>query len=137
MKRSTLTTVVALALSLSACGKYDPTKPENKLMTALRIGLAFKACSSQLQSRVASERIEGVASSDVDPVSTGKPGEWDVKFTADLTEKDGRVTRYRSVCHVRRDKATWLDARFLSEIKPPRGTVRRSPIGSIVNSGGR
>lgn len=95
-------------------------------MTGLRAVFAFKACAGELEDRFGLKEIGGVNSNDMKPVSTGKPGEWDVSFTADVTEKEsGRVTRYKGVCHVRRDKPTALDATFIKEIRPATDTVRR------------
>jgi hypothetical protein len=123
------TTVLALAvltLALCGCGPSEPGKSESGMMTGLRAIFAFKACTGKLEDRFGLKTISGVTSNDMDPVSTGKPGEWDVKFTADLTEKEtGRVTRYKGVCHVRRDKPTTLDATFVKEIRPATDTVRR------------
>ncbi|RRN66553.1 hypothetical protein [Caulobacter sp. 602-1] len=116
----------ALALALCGCGPSEPGKSESGMMTGLRAIFAFKACTGKLEDRFGLKTISGVTSNDMDPVSTGKPGEWDVKFTADLTEKEtGRVTRYKGVCHVRRDKPTTLDATFVKEIRPATDTVRR------------
>lgn len=125
MKKSVLALAV-LALALSGCGRSDPGKPESGFMTGLRAVFAFKACTGKLEDRFGLKKISGVTSNDMEPVSTGKAGEWDVKFTADVTEKEsGRVTRYQGVCHVRRDKPTTLDATFLKEIRPATDTVRR------------
>ncbi|WP_184717392.1 hypothetical protein [Caulobacter sp.] len=125
MKRTVLA-ICALALAVSACGRSDPSKPESGMMTGLRAIFAFKACTGELEERFGLSKIEGVNSNDMDPAPTGKPGEWDVKFTADLTEKEtGRVTRYKGVCHVRRDRPTTLDAEFVKEVRPARDTVRR------------
>lgn len=125
MKRTVLA-ICALALALTACGRSEPGKPESGMMTGLRAIFAFKACTGELEERFGLKKIEGVNSNDMDPVPTGKPGEWDVKFTADLTEKEtGRVTRYKGVCHVRRDRPTTLDAEFVKEVRPARDTVRR------------
>lgn len=125
-------TAAALALALSACGPapatHDTSKPEGKLTTALRAVFAFKSCTGKLEEKFGLGEINGVTSNDMDPVAVGKPGDWDVKFTADVTEKgSGRVTRYKGVCHVRRDKPTTLDATFLQEVKPAAtpGTTRR------------
>ena len=118
--------VVVLALCVSACGRTDPNKPENGLMTGLRAIFAFKACTGELRDRFGLKTVSGVSSGDMDPVAVGRPGDWDVKFTADVTEKEsGRVTRYKGVCHVRRDKPTTLEAQFLKEIRPATDTVRR------------
>ena len=118
--------VVVLALCVSACGRTDPNKPENGLMTGLRAIFAFKACTGELRDRFGLKTVSGVSSGDMDPVAVGRPGKWDVKFTADVTEKEsGRVTRYKGVCHVRRDKPTTLEAQFLKEIRPATDTVRR------------
>lgn len=125
MKRTVLALAV-LAVALSGCGRADPNKPEGKMMTGLRVVFAFKACTSELRERFALKEIEGVNSNDMDPRPTGRPGEWDVKFTADVTEKgSGRITRYQGVCHVRRDKPTTLDAAFVKEIHAGDGVVRR------------
>jgi hypothetical protein len=125
MKRTVLA-VAIMALTLSACGRTDPNKPESGMMIGLRAIFAFKACSGKLEERFGLNKLSSVNSNDMDPAPTGKPGEWDVKFTADLTEKDsGRVTRYKGVCHVRRDKPTTLDAEFVKEVRPARDTVRR------------
>ena len=125
MKRTVLALAV-LAVALSGCGRADPNKPENGMMTGLRAIFAFKACSSELQQRFGLKEIEGVNSNDMDPQPTGRPGEWDVKFTADVTEKgSGRVTRYKGVCHVRRDRPTTLDATFVKELHAGDGVVRR------------
>lgn len=108
---------LTLALALCACGPKTEGK-ENGAMTALRAVFAFKACTSKLEEQFGLGPVSGVNSNDMDPVATGKPGEWDVKFTADVTEKKtGRVTRYKGVCHVRRDKPTTLEATFLEEVK--------------------
>lgn len=125
MKRTVLALAV-LALAVSGCGPNDPSKPESGFMTGLRAVFAFKACAGELEDRFGLKEIGGVNSNDMKPVSTGKPGEWDVSFTADVTEKEsGRVTRYKGVCHVRRDKPTALDATFIKEIRPATDTVRR------------
>lgn len=124
--RKTILAVAALALALSACGRSEPGKPESGFITGLRAVFAFKACTGKLEDRFGLKEIAGVTSNDMDPVSAGRPGEWDVKFTADVTEKEsGRVTRYKGVCHVRRDKPTTLDAWFIKEIRPATDTVRR------------
>lgn len=124
--RKTVLAAVVLALAVSGCGRSEPGKSESGMMTGLRAIFAFKACTRELEDRFGLTKISGVTSNDMDPVSTGKPGEWDVKFTADLTEKEsGRVTRYKGVCHVRRDKPTTLDAAFVKEIRPATDTVRR------------
>ena len=125
MKTKVLAMAV-LALALGGCGPSEPGKSESGMMMGLRAIFAFKACTGKLEDRFGLKTISGVTSNDMDPVSTGKPGEWDVKFTADLTEKEtGRVTRYKGVCHVRRDKPTTLDATFVKEIRPATDTVRR------------
>jgi len=125
MKRTILAFAV-VALVLSGCGRADPSKPENGMMLGLRAIFAFQACSSELKERFGLNEIEGVTSNDMDPQPAGRPGEWDVKFTADVTEKgSGRVTRYGGVCHVRRDKPTSLDATFVKEIHAGDGVVRR------------
>ncbi len=126
MKRTVLALAV-LAVALSGCGPADPSKPESKMITGLRAIFAFKACTSELRERFGLKEIEGVNSNDMDPRPTGRPGEWDVRFTADVTEKgSGRVTRYKGVCHVRRDRPTSLDATFVKEIHAGDGVVRRS-----------
>jgi hypothetical protein len=125
MRVSTLTALCAV-LALSACGAPSDGK-EGGMMIALRAVFAFKACTGKLQDKFGLGKVTGITSNDMDPVSTGKPGEWDVKFTADVTEKkSGRVTRYTGVCHVRRDQPTTLDATFLKEIKSAGDTVRRT-----------
>lgn len=125
MKRTVLAAAVA-ALALSGCGRTDPSKPESGFMTGLRAVFAFKACTGKLEDRFGLKEISNVNSNDMHPVPAGKPGEWDVSFTADVTEKEsGRVTRYKGVCHVRRDKATTLDAAFVKEVRPATDTVRR------------
>jgi len=125
MKRTVLALAV-LALAVSGCGRTDPSKPENGFMTGLRAVFAFKACTDKLESRFGLKEIGDVNSNDMKPNPAGKPGEWDVSFTADVTEKPtGRVTRYKGVCHVRRDKPTTLDAAFVKEIRPATDTVRR------------
>jgi hypothetical protein len=124
MKRTVLALAV-LALTVSGCGRSDPTKPESGFMTGLRAVFAFKACTSELEERF-DLAVDGIKSNDMDPIPTGRPGEWDVKFTADVTEKiTGRVTRYTGVCHVRRDKPTRLDATFVKQVRGPEGVVRR------------
>jgi hypothetical protein len=130
MKRIIVVLAVA-ALALSGCGRSDPNKPENGMMTGLRAVFAFKACTGKLEDRFGLKTVNGVSSNDMDPVQVGPPGNWDVKFTADVTEKEsGRVTRYKGVCHVRRDKPTTLDADFVKEVRPATGTVRRiTPYG--------
>jgi hypothetical protein len=121
-------TALSVALALSACGASSEGK-ESGGIVALRAVLAFKACTAKLEDQFGLKKVSGVSSSDMDPVPTGKPGEWDVKFTADVTEKgSGRVTRYKGVCHVRRDRPTTLDASFVKEIKAAAGqtgVVRR------------
>ena len=125
MKRTVLALAV-LAVALSGCGRADPTKPEGGMMLGLRAIFAFRACSSELKERFGLDDIESVTSNDMDPQPSGRPGEWDVKFTADVTEKgSGRVTRYGGVCHVRRDRPTSLDATFVKEIHAGDGVVRR------------
>ena len=96
-----------------------------------RAVFAFKACTGKLEDRFGLKEVSSINSNDMKPAPTGRPGEWDVKFTADLTEKpSGRVTRYTGVCHVRRDKPTTLDATFVKEIRPATDTVRRiNPAG--------
>lgn len=130
MKRTVLALAV-LALALGGCGRTDPNKPENGFMTGLRAVFAFKACTGKLEDRFGLKTVSEVSSNDMDPVPTGRPGEWDVRFTADITEKPtGRVTRYKGVCHVRRDKPTTLDATFVKEVRPATDTVRRiNPAG--------
>ncbi len=124
MKFSTLTALCAV-LALSACGASSDGK-ESGMMTAARAVFAFKACTDKLEDKFGLGDISGVTSDDMDAVPTGKPGEWDVKFTADVTEKKtGRVTRYSGVCHVRRDKPTTLDATFVKEVRAGAGVVRR------------
>ena len=124
--KTTVMAAAALALALGGCGPSEPGKSESGMMTGLRAIFAFKACTGKLEDRFGLKTISGVTSNDMDPVSTGRPGEWDVKFTADLTEKEtGRVTRYKGVCHVRRDKPTTLDATFVKEVRPATDTVRR------------
>ena len=124
--RKTVLALAVLALTVSACGRADPNKPENGMMTGLRAIFAFKACTGELEERFGLKKVAGVSSNDMDPVSVGRPGEWDVKFTADVTEKDsGRITRYTGVCHVRRDRPTTLEAQFLKEVRPATDTVRR------------
>lgn len=125
MKRTVLALTV-LAMALTGCGRADPNKPESGMMLGLRAIFAFKACTSELRERFNLGDIEGVTSNDMDPQPAGRPGEWDVRFTADVTEKgSGRVTRYGGVCHVRRDRPTWLDATFVKEIHAGDGVVRR------------
>ena len=125
MKRTVLA-VALLALAVSGCGRGDPGKPESGFMTGLRAVFAFKACTGKLVDRFGLKEVAGITSNDMDPVATGRPGEWDVRFTADVTEKPtGRVTRYKGVCHVRRDQPTTLDATFLKEVRPADGVVRR------------
>jgi len=117
MKFSTLTAVCAV-LALSACGASSDGK-ESGMMTAARAVFAFKACTDKLEEQFGLGPVVGVNSNDMHPVALGKPGEWDVTFTADVTEKtSGRVTRYKGVCRVRRDRPTTLEARFLEELKP-------------------
>jgi hypothetical protein len=124
--KKTVLAVAVLALALSGCGRADPNKPESGFMTGLRAVFAFKACTGELEERFGLKAVNGVTSNDMNPVPAGRPGEWDVKFTADVTEKEsGRVTRYKGVCHVRRDKPTTLDAAFVKEVRPATGTVRR------------
>jgi hypothetical protein len=125
MKR-TIVALAAAALALSGCGRSDPGKPEGGVMLGLRAIFAFKACTGELQDRFGLTKVVGITSNDMDPIQIGPPGNWDVKFTADVTEKEsGRVTRYKGVCHVRRDKPTMLDADFVKEVRPATGTVRR------------
>ena len=99
------------------------------MMTALRAVFAFRACTDKLEDNFGLGPITGVTSNDMDPVAVGTlPGEWDVKFTAEVTEKvSGRVSRYRGVCRVRRAKPASLEATFLEEVKPATtpGEVRR------------
>lgn len=126
MKRTVLALAV-LAVALSGCGPADPSKPESKMMTGLRVIFAFKACVGELEQRFDLKSGSSVNSNDMDPQPAGRPGEWDVKFTADVTEKgSGRVMRYRGVCHVRRDRPTWLDATFVKEVHAGDGVVRRA-----------
>ena len=134
MKRTVLALAVlafAPMALLSGCERTDPNKPENGFMTGLRAVFAFKACTGRLEERFGLKEVSNINSNDMKPAPTGRPGEWDVKFTADLTEKPtGRVTRYTGVCHVRRDKPTTLDATFVKEIRPATDTVRRiNPAG--------
>ena len=127
MKLSTAA-ACSLALALSACSPGADGK-ESGMMTALRAVFAFKACTSKLEEQFKLGPINSVSSDDMDPVAVGRPGEWDVKFTASVTEKNsGRVTRYKGVCHVRRDKPTTLEAVSLGVIKPATnaGEVRRT-----------
>lgn len=125
MRVSTLTALGA-ALALCGCGA-SPDGKESGMMTAARAVFAFKACTDKLEAKFGLSDISGVTSNDMDPVSTGKPGGWDVRFTADVTEKKtGRVTRYKGVCHVRRDQPATLDATFLQVVKSGDGEVRRS-----------
>lgn len=125
MKRTVLALAV-LAVALSGCGRTDPSKPESGFMTGLRAVFAFKACTGELEERFGLKTVSAINSNDMDPAPTGRPGEWDVRFTADITEKpSGRVTRYKGVCHVRRDRPTSLDATFVKEIRPAEGVVRR------------
>jgi hypothetical protein len=117
--KKTVLALAAVALALTSCGASDPNTPETGFMTGLRAVFAFKTCTSKLEERFGLKAISGVTSNDMDPQPTGRPGEWDVKFTADVTEKPtGRVSRYQGVCHVRRDKPTTLDATFVKEIRP-------------------
>ncbi|MDR6623749.1 hypothetical protein [Caulobacter segnis] len=125
MKRTVLALTV-LAVALAGCGPADPNQPESKMMTGLRAIFAFKACVGELEDRFDLKSGSSVNSNDMDPQPTGRPGEWDVKFTADVTEKGtGRITRYKGVCHVRRDKPTTLDATFVKEVHAGDGVVRR------------
>lgn len=117
-----------LPLSLGACSPGADGK-ESGLMTAARAVFAFKACTSKLEQQFKLGPINSVSSDDMDPIATGKPGEWDVRFTASVTEKEsGRVTRYKGVCRVRRDRATTLEAVSLGVVKPASnaGEVRRT-----------
>lgn len=124
--KKTVLAVALLALALSGCGRADPNKPESGFMTGLRAVFAFKACTGELEERFGLKTVNSVTSNDMNPVPAGRPGEWDVKFTADVTEKEtGRVTRYKGVCHVRRDRPTMLDAAFVKEVRPATNTVRR------------
>ncbi|MET3667851.1 hypothetical protein [Caulobacter sp. 1776] len=124
--KKTVLAVAVMALALSSCGRTDPSKPESGFMTGLRAVFAFKACASELEDRFGLKAVNSISSNEMDPVPAGRPGEWDVKFTADVTEKpSGRVTRYTGVCHVRRDKPTTLDATFVKEVRPATDTVRR------------
>jgi hypothetical protein len=123
--RKSILVIAVLALALSGCGRSESGKPESGFMTGLRAVFAFKACTSELEQRF-DLAVDGINSNDMDPTPAGRPGEWDVKFTADVTEKvTGRVTRYKGVCHVRRDQPTRLDATFVKEVRPPKGLVRR------------
>lgn len=125
MKRTILAPAI-LALVLSGCGPSDPKKPEGGLMLGLRAIFAFKACTDKLEQRFGLTKVVGVTSNDMNPIQVGPPGNWDVKFTADVTEEEsGRVTRYTGVCHVRRDKPTTLDASFVKEIRAGGDVVRR------------
>jgi hypothetical protein len=125
MKRTVLALAV-LALAVSGCGRSDPNKPEGGMMLGLRAIFAFKACTGELENRFGLAKVMAITSNDMDPIQIGPPGNWDVKFTADVTEKEsGRVTRYKGVCHVRRDRPTALDANFVKEVRPATGTVRR------------
>jgi len=125
MRVSTLTAICAV-LALSGCGSPSDGK-ESGMMMAARAVFAFKACTDKLEAKFGLGEIAGVKSHDMDPVAAGKPGEWDVKFTADVIEKKtGRVTRYTGVCHVRRDQPTTLDATFLQVVKSGGGEVRRT-----------
>jgi hypothetical protein len=124
--RKTVLAVMAMALALSGCGRTDPNKPEGGFMLGLRAIFAFKTCTGKLEERFGLAKVVGVTSNDMNPIQVGRPGNWDVTFTADVTEKPtGRVTRYKGVCHVRRDKPTTLDAAFVKEVRPADGTVRR------------
>ncbi|USQ94760.1 hypothetical protein [Caulobacter sp. RL271] len=124
--RRTVLALTALALVLSGCGRTDPSKPEGGMMLGLRAIFAFKACTGELEERFGLVKVAGITSNDMNPIQVGPPGNWDVTFTADVTEKPtGRVTRYKGVCHVRRDRPTSLDATFLKEIRPGEGVVRR------------
>lgn len=129
--RKTILAAALLSLALCGCGRSDPNKPEGGMIVGLRAIFAFKTCVGKLEDRFDLKSGSGVSSNDMDPVPTGRPGEWDVKFTADVTEKEtGRVTRYKGVCHVRRDKPTTLDAAFVKEVRPATDTVRRiNPAG--------
>jgi len=129
--RKCIVAVAVLALALSGCGRSDPNKPEGGVMLGLRAIFAFKACTGKLEERFGLAKVVGVTSNDMNPIQIGAPGNWDVTFTADVTEKPtGRVTRYKGVCHVRRDKPTALDAAFIKEVRPATGTVRRiNPTG--------
>ena len=130
MKRTVLALAV-LALALSACGRTDPSKPESGFIQGLRAVFAFKACAGELEERFGLKKVGGINSNDMHPTPVGRPGEWDVSFTADVTENpSGRVTRYKGVCHVRRDRPTTLDATFVKEVRPATDTVRRiNPTG--------
>ena len=147
MKFSSLMALCAV-LALSGCGAAPSGSPsgsasgspsdqasgkavkEGVMMTGLRTVLAFKACTGRLEDKFKLGPIKGVTSSDMDQVAVGTlPGDWDIKFTADVTEKEsGRVSRYKGVCHVRRDTPTILEATFVKEITPgvgKPGDVRR------------
>lgn len=125
--RKTVLALAVVALALASCGPSDPKKPEGGLMLGLRAIFAFKACTDKLEERFGLAEVVGITSNDMNPIQIGPPGNWDVKFTADVTEKEsGRVTRYKGVCRVRRDKPTTLDASFVKEIKAGVAeTVRR------------
>jgi hypothetical protein len=119
--------IAVLALTLPACNRADSGEREPGLVTGLRAVFAFRTCASKLEDRFGLKEISGVTSNDMDPRPTGRPGEWDVRFTADVTETPtGRITRYKGVCRVRRDKPTTLDAQFVKEIRAgAHETVRR------------
>ncbi|WP_297512597.1 hypothetical protein [uncultured Caulobacter sp.] len=129
--KGTVLALAVLALALAGCGRQDPGKPESGFVTGLRAVFAFKACTGELEERFGLKKVVGIQSNAMDPVQVGAPGNWDVKFTADVTEKPtGRVTRYTGVCHVRRDRPTTLDATFVKEVRPGDGVVRRIQPGS-------
>ena len=124
--RKTILAAALLSLALCGCGRSDPKKPEGGLMLGLRAIFAFKACTDKLEQRFGLTKVVGVTSNDMNPIQVGPPGNWDVKFTADVTEEEsGRVTRYTGVCHVRRDKPTTLDASFVKEVRAGGDVVRR------------
>ena len=124
--KTTLLAVAVLTLALCGCGRGDANQPEGGMMTGLRAIFAFKACTGKLEDRFGLAEVKGITSNDMNPIQVGRPGNWDVTFTADVTEAgSGRVTRYKGVCHVRRDKPTTLDATFVKEIRPATDTVRR------------
>lgn len=127
MRFSTVTALLC-ALALSACGASADNKTESGLMTALRSAFAFRACTNKLEERFKLGDIRSVSidDGDMDVVTVGRPGDWDVKFKARITERpSGRVSRYVGVCHVRRDRPTTLDAALLDEIRPAANDVRR------------
>jgi len=124
--KTTVLAVAALTLALCGCGPGDANKPEGGMMLGLRAIFAFKACTGKLEDRFGLAKVKGITSNDMNPIQIGRPGNWDVTFTADVTEAEsGRITRYKGVCHVRRDKPTTLDAAFVKEVRPATDTVRR------------